>query len=100
MFFSLYELPVAHSFVSIDGNPNDFTLIFFGQSLKKACEQSFGQSLIEERRPILVYIYGEGSIQLNESFRKSICCSEIIWMYLNMEYIVWPWKFTCETAEM
>ncbi|CAF1256141.1 unnamed protein product [Adineta ricciae] len=83
-----------------DGNPNDLTLIFFGQSLTKACEISFGQSLIEERRPILVYIYNEGSILLNESFRKSICYSENIWRYLNMNYIVWPWKFTCETAEI
>ncbi|CAF1142598.1 unnamed protein product [Adineta steineri] len=66
---------------------------FYPGSLSSACESAFNSEVIEERRPVLVYIHDDKSM-LNNIFCQTIFCSEIITDYLLENYIVCPWDIT------
>ncbi|CAF1089429.1 unnamed protein product [Adineta steineri] len=66
---------------------------FYPGSLSSACESAFNSKVVEERRPVLVYIHDDKSM-LNNIFCQTIFCTEIIIDYLLENYIVWPWDIT------
>ncbi|UJR12229.1 hypothetical protein I4U23_016406 [Adineta vaga] len=72
--------------------------IFFTNSLRDACRIAFDSATIDQRRPVLVYISNDSS-ELEDSFYSTMCCSSNIVAYLNMNYVIWPWKFMGETAD-
>ncbi|CAF4285574.1 unnamed protein product [Rotaria socialis] len=68
---------------------------FYVGSLINACEEAFSPTVIEERRPVLVYIHHDGSMFSN-IFCKLTLCSATIIDYLLENYIVWPCDVTLE----
>ncbi|CAF3501203.1 unnamed protein product [Rotaria sp. Silwood1] len=71
----------------------DGYLIFFPGSLKEACQAAFGSTLIQERRPLLVYVHNDGNL-----FKTKICetmfNSSVSINYLNGNYVIWPCDVT------
>ncbi|CAF1501293.1 unnamed protein product, partial [Rotaria sp. Silwood1] len=71
-------------------------LMFFMGSLKDACQATFSPTIIQERRPILVYIYHDDN-QFRKKFYETIFYSSTIINYLNVNYIVWPYEITTKS---
>ncbi|CAF2677035.1 unnamed protein product [Rotaria sp. Silwood2] len=70
--------------------------VFFRGSLRDACQAAFNPIVIQERRPVLVYIHNDESL-LSNIFCKTIFCSTTIIDYLLENYIVWPWDITFQS---
>ncbi|CAM4767684.1 unnamed protein product [Rotaria magnacalcarata] len=68
---------------------------FYVGSLINACEVAFSPTVIEERRPVLVYVHHDRSMFSN-IFCHRILCSPTIIDYLLENYIVWPCDVTLE----
>ncbi|CAF2076390.1 unnamed protein product [Rotaria magnacalcarata] len=68
---------------------------FYVGSLINACEVAFSPTVIEERRPVLVYVHHDRSMFSN-IFCHRILCSATIIDYLLENYIVWPCDVTLE----
>ncbi|CAF4605939.1 unnamed protein product [Rotaria socialis] len=69
--------------------------VFYMGSFTKACQAAFSPTVIEERRPVLVYVHHDGSM-LDNIFCNRIFCSTTIIEYLLENYIVWPCDVTLE----
>ncbi|CAF4421473.1 unnamed protein product, partial [Rotaria sp. Silwood2] len=68
----------------------DDYLMFFNGSLREACQAAFSPNLVQERRPILVYIHNDAD-QFKKKFCETMFNSSVIVSYLNMNYVVWSW---------
>ncbi|CAF5206612.1 unnamed protein product [Rotaria magnacalcarata] len=71
---------------------------FYVGSLINACEVAFSPTVIEERRPVLVYVHHDRSMFSN-IFCHRILCSPTIIDYLLENYIVWPCDVTLEAGK-
>ncbi|CAF4754174.1 unnamed protein product [Rotaria sp. Silwood2] len=70
---------------------NACPVLFMG-SLRDACQAAISPTIIQERRPVLIYLHNDDSL-FNKTFCKDILCSTEIIDYLLENYIVWLLKF-------
>ncbi|CAF3820579.1 unnamed protein product [Rotaria sordida] len=70
--------------------------VFFESSLQDACHEAFNSTVMQECRPVLIYIHNDESM-FNNVFGYKIFTSTIIIDYLLENYIVWPWDVTSES---
>ncbi|CAF1535741.1 unnamed protein product [Adineta ricciae] len=66
---------------------------FYPGFLQEACQTAFDSLIIDERRPVLVYIHNDNSL-FTDVFCANVLCSEKVIDYLLDNYFLWPWDVT------